>query len=179
MDILSLLAWADHGQGACRKQSAEPQISKFLPGLGEPGEACQPSYPLFSSLVGCGSHLSASTLGSNYLGTPTTCPNLRGIPRRHRGRGLPSSVFPPFSFQKKWNNSPGPCSPPSPLLPAFPAAPEPASCPCSSPCSLPSPAACRGGKSWGWRTCGRKEPGTAPLLPSSSPASLSESGRWW
>lgn len=48
----------------------------------------------------------------------------------------------------------------------FPAAPGLASCPSSSPCSLPSPAACRGGKSWGGVGFQeRKEPGIAPPNP--------------
>lgn len=84
--------------------------------------------------------------GPSPFQDPHSLPSLKGIPRRPRGEGDPYLLFfLQFSFQRKWNNSPGPRSPPSPPLPAFPAAPEPASCLCSSLGAFPGPAACRGG----------------------------------
>lgn len=91
-----------------------------------------------------------------------------------QGVRAPAFCFSSVLSRKKWNNSPGPCSPPSTRLPVFPAAPGLASCPSSSPCSLPGPAACKGGKSWGWKGFGRgRSQGLCPpppqaLVPSQS-----------
>lgn len=177
MDILSLWPGLTMDKGPRCNRTPKPSDTHIIARAGGAGGCLPATLP---TIVGGGFHLSASLLGFSYLGTPHSLPQPEGdSPKAPGGRGLRLLFFLQFSFQRKWNNSPGPCSPPSPPLPAFPAAPEPASCPCSSLC-LPSPAACRGGKSWGWGGClwERKEPGIAPPLLYSSPASLPESG-WW
>lgn len=145
-------------------------ISESLPGPEGQGKACQPPHLLLSS----SGVLLTARLALALQGPPLPAPIQGRFPEGFGGGDSLLLFFLQFSFQKKWNNSPGPCSPPSPLLPAFPAAPEPASCPCSSLCSLPTPAACRGGKNQGrgvlWE---RKEPGIASPP---SPVSLPESG---
>lgn len=74
---------------------------------------------------------------------PDSLPQPKGDSPRVQGEGTPVFCFPPFSFQKKWNNSPGPCSPPSPPLPAFPAAPG--RLPAPAPAAAPSLAQLPGG----------------------------------
>lgn len=119
-------------------------------------------------------HLQSTMLGPRHTGTPTHAPStsLGGDSPKAQGVGAPAFCFSSVLSRKKWNNSPGPCSPPSTRLPVFPAAPGLASCPSSSPCSLPGPAACKGGKSWGWKGFGRgRSQGLCPpqaLVPSQS-----------
>lgn len=164
MEILGCLAWAGRIQVTCGERKAELNNTRVPARTGGVWGGL-PATPLLPSSSGALRTAQPPSLALAPQGPPLPVPTQGRFPEGLGGGDSLLLFFLQFSFQKKWNNSPGPCSPPSPLLPAFPAAPEPASCPCSSLCSLPSPAACRGGKSQGWGGGSVGEEGARGYIP--------------